>query len=99
MLSVFISFVIFHYADKLLISFLTPSIMNEFEITYTEMGMVLTGSLIVASLLYPTWGYLYDKYSRTKLMLETYIKTFEEVAKKVGVMLSQVQRLSNSRAK
>lgn len=36
---------------------------------------------------------------RSKLMLETYIKTFEEVAKKVGVMLSQVQRLSNSRAK
>lgn len=67
-LSVFMSFVIFHYADKLLISFLTPSIMNEFGITYTEMGMVLTGSLVVASLLYPTWGYLYDKYSRTKLI-------------------------------
>ncbi|MCX8188284.1 MAG: MFS transporter [Nitrososphaeria archaeon] len=67
-LSIFMSFVIFHYADKLMISFLTPSIMNEFEISYTEMGMVLTGSLIVASILYPTWGYLYDKYSRTKLI-------------------------------
>lgn len=67
-LSVFMSFVIFHYADKLMISFLTPSIMNEFKITYTEMGMVFTGSLIVASILYPTWGYLYDKYSRTKLI-------------------------------
>jgi predicted MFS family arabinose efflux permease len=67
-LAIFMSFVIFHYADKLMISFLTPAIMNEFEITYTEMGMVLTGSLIVASILYPIWGYLYDKYSRTKLI-------------------------------
>jgi MFS family permease len=32
------------------------------------MGAVTTGALIVGALLYPLWGYLYDRYSRAKLL-------------------------------
>ena len=32
------------------------------------MGAVSTGALIVGALLYPLWGYLYDRYARAKLL-------------------------------
>jgi MFS transporter, Spinster family, sphingosine-1-phosphate transporter len=32
------------------------------------MGSVLTGALIVGTVLYPVWGYLYDRNSRSKLL-------------------------------
>jgi MFS family permease len=42
--------------------------MEDFHITKTQMGAVSTGALIVASLFYPLWGYLYDRYARSKLL-------------------------------
>ena len=32
------------------------------------MGAINTGALIVGALLYPLWGYLYDRYARAKLL-------------------------------
>ena len=32
------------------------------------MGAVTTGALVVASILYPIWGYLYDRFSRARLL-------------------------------
>jgi MFS family permease len=32
------------------------------------MGAVFTGALLVGSVLYPIWGYLYDRYARSKLL-------------------------------
>jgi MFS family permease len=32
------------------------------------MGAVLTGALIVGTVLYPLWGYLYDRFARSKLL-------------------------------
>ncbi|MBC8332334.1 MAG: MFS transporter, partial [Anaerolineae bacterium] len=57
-----------HQSDKLLIGPLTPNIIAEFGITKTQMGAVLTGALIVGTVLYPLWGYLYDRFARAKLL-------------------------------
>ena len=32
------------------------------------MGAVFTGALAVGALLYPLWGYLYDRYARSRLL-------------------------------
>ena len=32
------------------------------------MGAVLTGALVVGTVLYPLWGYLYDRFARAKLL-------------------------------
>jgi len=65
---IFFGFMLLHQADKLLIGPLTPDILREFNITKTQMGAVTTGALLVASFLYPVWGYLYDRFSRAKLL-------------------------------
>lgn len=65
---VFFFFMLLHQADRLLISTLTPNIMDTFNINMTQMGAVSTGALLVGALLYPLWGYLYDRYGRAKLL-------------------------------
>ena len=65
---IFFFFMLLHQSDKLLIGPLTPDIMKEFQITKTQMGTVLTLSLVVGTVLYPIWGYLYDRFSRSKLL-------------------------------
>jgi MFS family permease len=66
--SVFFAFILLHQADKLLISPLTTPIMETFEINEAQMGAVFTGALLVSALLYPVWGYLYDRFARAKLL-------------------------------
>lgn len=61
-------FMLLHQADKLLIGPLTTQIMETFKITRTQMGAVSTGALIVGAICYPLWGWLYDKFSRPKLL-------------------------------
>jgi MFS family permease len=65
---VFFIFILLHQSDKLLIGPLTPDIINEFNITKTQMGAVLTGALIIGTVLYPIWGYLYDRFARAPLL-------------------------------
>jgi MFS family permease len=65
---IFFFFMLLHQSDKLLIGPLTPAIIEEFNITKTQMGAVLTGALIVGTVLYPLWGYLYDRFARSKLL-------------------------------
>jgi MFS family permease len=65
---VFFLFLLLHQADKLLIGPLTTDIMEEFEINEAQMGAVSSFAIIVASVLYPLWGYLYDRYARSKLL-------------------------------
>jgi len=57
-----------HETDRLLIGPLTPDIIATFRITMTQMGAVSTGALIVGAVLYPVWGYAYDRFSRPKLL-------------------------------
>ncbi len=66
--AVFFVFTLLHQADKLLISPLTTPIMEAFGINEAQMGAVFTGALIVGAVLYPVWGYLYDRYTRPKLL-------------------------------
>ena len=61
-------FMLLHQADKLLIGPLTTQIMETFNITRTQMGAVTTGALIVGAICYPLWGWLYDRFSRPKLL-------------------------------
>ena len=65
---IFFFFVLLHQADKLLIGPLTENIIKDFHITMTQMGAVSMGAMIVGAIFYPIWGYLYDRYSRPKLL-------------------------------
>ena len=65
---VFFLFVLLHQADKLLISPLTTPIMETFGINEAQMGAVSSLALVVAAILYPVWGYLYDRFSRARLL-------------------------------
>jgi len=65
---VFFVFMLLHQADKLLIGPLTTPIMEHFQISRAQMGSVTTLALIVGAICYPLWGYLYDRYARSKLL-------------------------------
>ncbi|HJS19452.1 MAG TPA: MFS transporter [Anaerolineales bacterium] len=65
---VFFFFMLLHQTDKLMIGSLQVPIMETFGIGNIEWGFVNTGALIVATILYPVWGYLYDRYSRARLL-------------------------------
>lgn len=67
-LAVFFLFMLLHQSDKLLIGPLTTEIMTTFRLTNTQMGAVVTGALIVGAILYPIWGYLYDRFARARLL-------------------------------
>ncbi|MGQ9516612.1 MAG: MFS transporter, partial [Anaerolineae bacterium] len=65
---VFFAFMLLHQTDKLLIGPLTTPIMETFGINEVQMGAVFTGALIVGAILYPVWGFLYDRFTRSKLL-------------------------------
>jgi len=65
---IFFFFMLLHQSDKLLIGPLTTPIMETFGIDEVRMGAVFTGALIVGAIFYPLWGYLYDRFSRAKLL-------------------------------
>ncbi len=65
---IFFFFVLLHQADKLLIGPLTDKIIIDFNITKTQMGLVSMGAMIVGAIFYPLWGYLYDRFTRPKLL-------------------------------
>lgn len=67
-LAVFFIFMLLHQADKLLIGPLTTPIMEQFNIDEAKMGLVFSGAILVGSIFYPLWGYLFDRYSRPKLL-------------------------------
>jgi MFS transporter, Spinster family, sphingosine-1-phosphate transporter len=65
---VFFCFMLLHQTDKLLIGPLKSQISADFEINNTQFGAVITGALIVSTVLYPIWGYLYDRFARARLL-------------------------------
>ncbi len=67
-LVIFFAFMLLHQADKLLIGPLTTPIMEYFGIDEARMGFVFSGALLVGGIFYPLWGYLYDRFSRSKLL-------------------------------
>lgn len=66
--AVFFFFMLLHQTDKLMIGSMQVQISEDFGISNTQWGLVNSGALIVATILYPIWGYLYDRYARAKLL-------------------------------
>jgi len=56
-----------HYADRFIVTPLVHVLMDEFSLTYTEMGLIGSGTIVASAVLFPLWGFLFDKYSRAKL--------------------------------
>jgi MFS family permease len=65
---VFFGFMLLHQTDRLMIGSMQVPIMDEFSISDSQWGLINTGALIAATVLYPVWGYLYDRYARAKLL-------------------------------
>jgi len=64
----FFLFILLHQADKLLIGPLTTPIMETFGINEAQMGFVTFGALVVGAVFYWVWGWLYDRFVRTRLL-------------------------------
>jgi MFS transporter, Spinster family, sphingosine-1-phosphate transporter len=65
---IFFFFMLLHQTDKLMIGPMQQTIEDQFGITDREWGLINSGALLVGTLLYPVWGYLYDRYARAKLL-------------------------------
>jgi MFS family permease len=66
--AVFFVFMLLHQSDRLLIGPLTTPIMETYGIDEAQMGAIFTGALLVSAILYPIWGYVYDRFARPKLL-------------------------------
>lgn len=67
-LVIFFTFMLLHQTDKLLINPMAPQIYAEWNLTDTQWGAISTAALVVGAVFYPVWGYLYDRYARSKLL-------------------------------
>lgn len=90
---VFFFFMLLHQTDKLMIGSLQVPITDEFGITNTQWGWINSGALIVATVFYPVWGYLYDRFSRARLLsLASFIwgstTWLNALARNFGVLLA-----------
>ena len=65
---VFALFMLLHQTDKLLIGSLQLPVSETFQLNDFQWGLINSGALIVGTILYPIWGYLYDRFSRPKLL-------------------------------
>jgi len=65
---VFFLFVLLHQTDKLLIGSLQIPVSKTFNLNDLQWGLVNTGALIIGTIFYPIWGYLYDRFARAKLL-------------------------------
>jgi ACS family hexuronate transporter-like MFS transporter len=66
-LSIFFGFMLLHHADRFIVTPLVHVLMEEFGLTYTQTGLIASGTIVISAVLFPIWGYLFDKYSRAKL--------------------------------
>jgi MFS family permease len=64
----FFLFILLHQADKLLIGPLATPIMESFGINEAQMGLVFSGAVFVGAIFYPIWGWLYDRFMRSRLL-------------------------------
>jgi MFS family permease len=65
---VFFFFMLLHQTDKLMIGSLQVPISETFGLDEFRWGLVNSGALAVSTVLYPLWGYLYDRYARARLL-------------------------------
>ena len=65
---VFFIFMLLHQTDRLMIGPMQDTIEKQFNINDQQWGFINSGALLVGTVLYPIWGYLYDRYARAKLL-------------------------------
>ncbi len=65
---IFFLFTLLHQTDRLMIGPMQDAIERQFRINDTQWGFINSGALLVGTVLYPIWGYLYDRYARAKLL-------------------------------
>lgn len=65
---VFFTFMLLHQSDRLLIGSMPDLIRETFGINRAQFGLVISGALLVGTVMYPLWGYLYDRFARAKLL-------------------------------
>ena len=65
---IFFIFMLLHQTDKLLINPMAAQIYAEWGLTDTQWGAISTAALVIGAVFYPLWGYLYDRFSRGKLL-------------------------------
>jgi MFS family permease len=65
---IFFFFMLLHQTDKLMIGSLQVPISETFGLDDFRWGLINSGALAVATVLYPLWGYLYDRYARARLL-------------------------------
>jgi MFS family permease len=65
---VFFMFMLLHQTDLLMIGPMQDTIEKQFAINDQQWGFINSGALLVGTVLYPIWGYLYDRYARAKLL-------------------------------
>ncbi len=53
--------------DAYILSAVSPQLIAEYHISYVTLGLLFSSTLVIATVLYPVWGYWYDKYSRKSL--------------------------------
>ncbi|HTP02014.1 MAG TPA: MFS transporter [Anaerolineales bacterium] len=66
--AVFFAFMLLHQTDRLMIGPMQDTIEKQFSINDQQWGFINSGALLVGTILYPVWGYLYDRYARAKLL-------------------------------
>src|SRR5512143_3088027 len=67
-IAVFFAFMLLHQTDRLMIGPMQDTIEKQFQINDQQWGFINSGALLVGTVLYPIWGYLYDRYARAKLL-------------------------------
>ena len=65
---IFFIFMLLHQTDKLLINPMAPQIYEEYQLTDTQWGAISTAALVIGAVFYPLWGYLYDRFARSRLL-------------------------------
>jgi MFS family permease len=65
---VFFLFMLLHQTDRLMIGPMQDTIERQFRIDDQQWGLINSGALLVGTILYPVWGYLYDRYARPRLL-------------------------------
>jgi MFS family permease len=66
--AIFFVFMLLHQTDRLMIGSMEVPITDEFRIGDSQWGLVNSAALLVSTVLYPVWGYLYDRYARGRLL-------------------------------
>ncbi len=60
---IFFIFMLLHQTDRLMIGPMQDTIEKQFAINDQQWGLINSGALLVGTVLYPIWGFLYDRYA------------------------------------